>query len=62
MKKAIVPTDGELRQSTREKNLISRYGYDEYMVYHYAFMMKVASVREPATLFEAIKDPHGSMR
>ena len=56
-KKAILPTDRELRRSTREKNPVNRYGYDEYMAYHYAFMMKVASVREPETLSEAAKDP-----
>ena len=46
----------KLRRSTREKNLVRHYGYDKYMAYHYAFMMKVASVREPETLSEAIKD------
>ena len=27
------------------------------MAYHYAFMMKVAIVREPENFFEAVKDP-----
>ena len=27
------------------------------MAYHYAFMMKVATVQEPETFFEATKDP-----
>ena len=27
------------------------------MVYHYAFMMKVATAREPETFSEAAKDP-----
>ena len=27
------------------------------MAYHYAFMMKVATVREPETFSEAAKDP-----
>ena len=45
------------RGSTREKNPINCYGYNEYMAYHYTFMIKVASVREPETLSEATKDP-----
>ena len=45
--------------STRKKNPINRYGYDEYMAYHYAFMMKVASVREPETLPEGELEPDG---
>ena len=37
------------RRSSREKNPVSRFGYTDYMAYHYAYMMKVTSVREPKT-------------
>ena len=40
-----------------EKLLVSRFGYNDYMTYHYAFMMKVAVVREPESFFEAAKYP-----
>ena len=32
------------------------YRYNEYMAYHYAYMMKVAEVREPKSYPEAVKD------
>ena len=34
----------KLRRSTREKNPVSRFGYNDYMAYHYVFFMKVATV------------------
>ena len=46
-KKALESANEKLRRSTREKNPVSRFGYDEYMAYHYAFMTKVATVLEP---------------
>ena len=55
-KKAIASANEKLCRSTREKK-ISRFGYDEYMVYHYAFMMKVATLQEPETFSKATKDP-----
>ena len=57
VKKALESANEKLRRSAREKNPVSRFGYDEYMAYHYAFMMKVATVREPETFSEAAKDP-----
>ena len=39
------------------KNVVNRFGYDDYMAYHYAFMVKVATVREPKTFSKAAKDP-----
>ena len=45
-----------LCRSTQEKNVISRFGYNDYMAYHYAFMMKVAIVREPENFAEAAQD------
>ena len=56
-KKAIESANETLRRSSREKNLVSRFGYTDYMAYHYAYMMKVTSVREPETFSEAAKDP-----
>ena len=57
VKQPLDSANDKLHRSTCEKNPVSRYGYDEYMTYHYAFMMNVASVREPETLSEAVKDP-----
>ena len=56
-KKALISANEKLRRSTREKNPVSRFGYNDYMAYHYAFMMKMATVREPETFSEAAKDP-----
>ena len=53
----IMRTPRAPRRSTWEKNVVCRFGYNDYMAYHYAFMMKVAIVREPENFFEAIKDP-----
>ena len=57
VKKALISANEKLRRSTREKNPVSRFSYNDYMAYHYAFMMKVAIVREPETFSEAAKDP-----
>mgnify|MGYP002776865724 CR=1 FL=1 len=56
VKKALTSANEKLRRSTREKNPVSRFGFNDYMTYHYAFMMKVAVVREPESLAEAAKD------
>ena len=40
-KKALISTNEKLRRSTREKNPVSRFGYNDYMVYHYAFMVRI---------------------
>ena len=40
-----------------EKLLVSRFGYNDYMTYHYAFMMKVVVDREPESFSEAAKNP-----
>ena len=37
--------------------MVRHLGYNDYMAYHYAYMMNVTSVREPETLSEAKKDP-----
>ena len=56
-KKALESANETLRRSTREKNPASRFGYNDYMAYHYAYMMKVTSVRESEAFSEAAKDP-----
>ena len=57
VKKVLTTANEKLYRSIREKNPVSRFGYNDYMAYHYAFMMKVATVREPETFSEAAKDP-----
>ena len=57
VKKALESTNEKLRRSTREKNPVSRFGYNDYMAYHYAFMMKVVTLREPETFSKAAQDP-----
>ena len=57
MRKAPGVTNGKFRQSNRQKNPIVRFGYNEYMAHHYAFMMKVAANQEPETYKEAAQDP-----
>ena len=55
--KALESANEKLRRSSREKNPVTRFGYNDYMAYHYAYMMKVTSVQEPETFSEAAKDP-----
>ena len=43
-------------RSTRQKNLVMQYGYNEYMAHHYAYMIMVAEVHEPESYVEATKD------
>ena len=57
VKKALTSTNEQLCHSTREKNQVSRFGYDDYMAYHYAFTMKVAIVREPENVSEVANHP-----
>ena len=55
-KKASTLANEKLRRSTRQKNLVVRFGYNEYMAHHYAYMMCVVEVREPESYVEAAKD------
>ena len=50
-------TPGAPPRSTRENNIDRRFVYNDYMAYHYAFLMKVATVRELETYSEVAKDP-----
>ena len=56
-KQTLESANEKLRRSSREKNPVSRFGYNDYMAYHYAYMMKVTSVRKPETFSEAAQDP-----
>ena len=55
-KKALKLANEQLRRSTRQKNPVVRFGYKEYMVHHYAYMMLVAEVHDPESYTEATKD------
>ena len=55
-KKASTSANEQLRPSTRQKNLVVRLGYNEYMAHYYAYMTCVAEVREPESYAEAAKD------
>ena len=57
MKKALEGASQKLRRSSRMKNPVVRYGYNEYMAHHYAYMMKISEDREPETYAEAAEDP-----
>mgnify|MGYP000547718665 CR=1 FL=1 len=46
----------KLRRSTRYKNPVIWYGYNEYMARYYPYMTKVAEVREPENYSEASQD------
>ena len=55
-KKASTSANEQLRRSTRQKNLVMRFRYNEYMVHHYAYMTRVVDMREPESYVEAAKD------
>ena len=56
VEKASTLANERLRQSTREKNPIVRFGYNEYMAHHYAYMTHVAEVRELESYAEVAKN------
>ena len=45
VKKALSSASEKLRRSSREKNPVTRLGYNKYMAHHYAFAMKLAAER-----------------
>ena len=47
VKKALTSANEKLRCSSREKNPVTWFGYNEYMAHHYAFTMKIAADQEP---------------
>ena len=38
--KALTSANGQLRRSSRKKNLVVWFGYNEYMAHHYAYMTR----------------------
>ena len=42
VKKALTVANEKLYRSSRAKNPVTRFGYNEYMAHHYGFTMKVA--------------------
>ena len=51
--KASTSTNEQLRRSTRQKNLVVLFGYNEYMAHHYVYMTHVAEVCELESYAEA---------
>ena len=47
VKKALTSANEKLYRSSRAKNPVTRYAYNEYMAHHYAFTMKVMTEQEP---------------
>ena len=45
-----------LHRSPRQKNPVGRFGYNEYMAHHYAYMARVVEMRELESYVEAAKD------
>ena len=54
--KASKSANVKLRRSTRQKNPVDRFGYNEYMAHHYVYMTRVVEVRELESYVEAAKD------
>ena len=54
--KATKLANEQLSRSTCLKNPLKRYGYNEYMAHHYAYMTRVTEVREPESYVEAAED------
>ena len=54
--KASTSANEKLGRSTRQKNPVVRFGYIEYMAHNYAYMTRVAEVRESESYAEAAKD------
>ena len=58
--KASTTANERLRRSSRQKNPVVRFGYNEYTAHHYAYMTRVVEVREPESYAEAAKDANWS--
>jgi hypothetical protein len=56
VEKASTSRNERLRRSTRTRNPVVRFGYNEYMAHHYAYIARVAEVREPKSYEEAAED------
>ena len=51
-KRALKSANEKLRRSTRHKNPVIRYAYNEYMMHHYVYLTKVAEIRESESYVE----------
>ena len=47
VKNALTSANVKLHRSSRVKNPVTRYAYNEYMAHHYVFTMKVSAEQEP---------------
>jgi hypothetical protein len=56
VEKASTSRNEKLRKSTRTRNPIVRFRYNKYMAHHYAYMARVAKVREPESYEEVAED------
>ena len=54
--KASTSANERLCRSTCQKNPVVRFGYNEYMAHHYAYITPVAEVCEPESYAEAAKN------
>ena len=52
-KKVLTTSSEKVHRSTREKNVVNRFGYNDYMAYQYAFIIKVAIDQVPESFPEA---------
>ena len=55
-KRALKSASEKLRPSTCHKKPVIRYGYNEYMAHHYAYMTKAVEVCELESYAEASQD------
>jgi hypothetical protein len=56
VEKASTSRNERLRRSTRTRNPVVPFGYNEYMAHHYVYMARVAEVRELESYEEAAED------
>jgi hypothetical protein len=56
VEKASTSRNERLHRSTCTRNPVVRFGYNEYMAHHCAYMARVAEVREPESYEEAAEN------
>ena len=52
----MISANERLRRSTRQKNPVVWFRCNEYQAHQYAYMTRLAEVREPESYTEAAKD------
>ena len=55
-KMAFKSAEQKLCRSTRKKNPVMQFGYNDYMTHHYAYMTRATEVCEPESYVEVAKD------